>query len=213
MGEVMNNVLIKVLIVLLLGLMGMTAYYKYDRERLKDQVATLANNNYAYEQEMLGYQDSLKRDRGVYQLTLDQIKHSKDSVLIKLNETRKELKIKDKELKEMTSFVASMKTDTTINITNIINDSCEFNLVVTYNPQTVFSIANKKVNGQDSLTHRAYVASGFKAYIYDRSDWREPNFFKRLFLFKWKKDKTERSVLVPDNDKLKVTGFKVIKVK
>ena len=53
----------------------------------------------------------------------------------------------------------------------------------------------------------------FKGFIYDKSSWKEPNFFKRLFLFKWGKNHTERTKLVSDNDKLTIKDFKVIKVK
>lgn len=155
----------------------------------------------------------MKKDRGVYLFSIKQIKNSKDSIVIKLDETRKELKIKDKELKEMTHFAASIKTDTTINITNIINDSCEFDLKIKYNPQTIFEVYNKRINGQDSLTHSSDISSSFQGYVYEKQTWKEPNFFKRLFLFKWGKDKTDRSVLIPDNDKIKVKDFKVIRVK
>lgn len=209
----MSKYAIKALIVLLMGSFGVTTYLRYENNKLREEVGTLYNNNYAYEQDYLALQDSMKKDRGVYLFSIKQIKNSKDSIVIKLDETRKELKIKDKELKEMTHFAASIKTDTTINITNIINDSCEFDLKIKYNPQTIFEVYNKRINGQDSLTHSSDISSSFQGYVYEKQTWKEPNFFKRLFLFKWGKDKTDRSVLIPDNDKIKVKDFKVIRVK
>lgn len=174
----MSKYAIITLIVLLIGSFGVTTYLRYENNKLKEEVGTLYNNNYAYEQDYLALQDSTNKERGVYLFNINQIKNSKDSILIKLNETRKDLKIKDKELKEMTHFAASIKTDTTINITNIINDSCEFDLAIQYNPQTKFTISNKKINGQDSLTHSSDISSSFDGFIYEKNTWKEPNFFR-----------------------------------
>lgn len=209
----MNKYIIIVLLALLIGTGGTLTYLKKTNDTLKKDIEVLYNNNFAYEQELISYKDSIIKERGVFNFTLNQINKSKDSVIIKLNQTRKSLNIKDKELKEMTHFIANMKTDTIINITNIINDSCEFDLRIQYNPQTIFEISNKRINGQDSLRHNSSISSSFDGYIYGKKTWKEPNFFKRLFLFRWGKNTTDRGTLIPDNDKIEVKDFRIIRIK
>ena len=209
----MNKYVIITAVIMLIGSWGFTTYLKYENKKLKGEIEVLFNNNYAYEQDLLSFQDSINNERGVYKLTIGELNTSRDKIVQELNKTKKELNIKDKELKEMTNFAASIKTDTTINITNIINDSCEFNLRIQYNPQTIFNVSNQKINGMDSLRHSSDISASFKGFIYDKSSWKEPNFFKRLFLFKWGKNNTERTKLVSDNDKITIKDFKVVKVK
>ena len=47
---------------------------------------------------------------------------------------------------------------------------------------------------------------------YESTEWKESNFFKRLFLFRWKKYHYESNVLTSDNALIKIKDFKVIKV-
>ena len=63
------------------------------------------NNVKAYSQEL----SSEKNKNVVYKLTIDQLKNYNDSILIKLDEARKELKIKDKDLKGL-QYVSSTFT-------------------------------------------------------------------------------------------------------
>lgn len=63
---------------------------------------TAVLNNKAYEVENSALKDKVLQ----FQFTTDQLNYSKDSLVLKLNETRKELKIKDKNLREM-EYIAS----------------------------------------------------------------------------------------------------------
>lgn len=180
----MNKYIIIGLVIALIGSFGVTTYLKNENKKLNAEIGIFTNNEYAYQQDLLSLQDSIDGIKGVYKLTIEQFKNSQDKVFQELDKTRKELKIKDNQLKEMTHFAASIKTDTTINITNIINDSCEFDLKIAYNPQTVFEVSNKKINGIDSLKHSSDISASFNGIIYENKQWKESNFFKRLFLFR-----------------------------
>lgn len=58
---------------------------------------------------------ALQKDNLVYKFTIDQLNYYNDSILVKLNTVRKELKIKDKDLSAMQYLVLhSKKTDTLI---------------------------------------------------------------------------------------------------
>lgn len=77
--------------------------------QLHRELDTALGNIKAYNNEL----SSLKTGAIAYQFTIDQLNHYQDSILQELNETRKNLKIKDKNLKAL-QYVASSfsKTDT-----------------------------------------------------------------------------------------------------
>lgn len=202
-----------ILSLIFIGLLGTIVFYKYQNNKLKNQVEVLYNNNYAYNQELLTLQDSLENERGVYKFTINELYDSRDKIIIELQKERENLKIKDKEIKEMSYFIANIKTDTIINITQVVNDSCEFDLDIKYNDETKFFISSKRVDNQNLLQHSADISSSFKGYIYTKSTWKEPKFFKRLIKFKWGKYYTERTKLVPSNNLVKIKDFKVIRIK
>lgn len=97
--------------VLLIGL-GFTVSQQHKHiKELNNSLLVATNNNKAYEAE----RDSLKDNAIQFQFTVQQLNHSKDSLLNKLNEIRKQLKIKDKEINELQYFASiSQKTDSII---------------------------------------------------------------------------------------------------
>lgn len=76
---------------------------------MKNDLNTAINN----EKAALAESDSLKNQSIAYKYTIDQLVNSNDSIITKLMEAKKELKIKDKKLKEL-AYLASQasKTDT-----------------------------------------------------------------------------------------------------
>jgi len=77
-------------------------------KELNNSLLVATNNNKAYEAE----RDSLKNNIVQFQFTVEQLNHSNDSLLNRLNEVRKKLKIKDKEINELQYFASlSQKSD------------------------------------------------------------------------------------------------------
>lgn len=101
--------IIGILIATLVGL-GVAIKLQSDKIReLNTELLVSTNNNKAYEAE----RDSLKDNAIQFQFTVDQLNHSKDSLVNRLNELRKELKIKDKEINELQYFASTtQKIDT-----------------------------------------------------------------------------------------------------
>lgn len=145
-------------------------------------------------------------------MTIGELEVSQEKLTKELNQARKSLKIKDKELKEAIAVNSQMKIDTVIKV--LPQEKCEFSLDIKYNPLTLFQIEARQVEGEDSLTvkHSANISSSIKVFMYEKTHWKEPNFFKRLFLFKWGKFTLNESSFILDNDKIKVNDFKVIKI-
>ena len=108
----MNNIktiLLCVIVAIIVGL-GITAWQQSEKiKRLNTELLVSTNNNKAYEAE----RDSLKDNAIQFQFTVDQLKYSQDSLVNKLNEVRKQLKIKDKEIDQLQYFASiTQKADT-----------------------------------------------------------------------------------------------------
>ena len=91
----------------------------HNNRELKKDLSTAAANIKAYSDE----NSSLKNDARVFQLTVEQLSYYNDSILQKMNEVRKELKIKDKNLKQMQYLLSeSTKRDTVLFTDTIFKD-------------------------------------------------------------------------------------------
>lgn len=80
--------IIGALIAILVGL-GIAIKIQSDKiKQLNTELLVSTNNNKAYEAE----RDSLKDNAIQFQFTVDQLNHSKDSLINKINEIRKQIK-------------------------------------------------------------------------------------------------------------------------
>lgn len=81
----------------------------HNNRELKKDLSTATANIKAYSNE----NSSLKNSARVFQLTVKQLSYYNDSILQKMNEVRKELEVKDKNLKAMQYMLSeASKTDT-----------------------------------------------------------------------------------------------------
>lgn len=117
----------KFIIGLIVLLVCSLIYMVHQNRTLTAKYETSIENIKAYDSQLSGLNNSNK----VFKLTIDQLNYFKDSILIKMNEVRKELNIKDSKIKQMqyklshvekpdsiilkdTVFVESFKLDTII---------------------------------------------------------------------------------------------------
>lgn len=97
----------------MIAILGITLNSKKDIERKwKDAV----ENSKAYSQQ---FSDSENKNRA-FKLTIDQLKASNDSIFKELDDTRKELKIKDSKIKSLQYVSSSFSKADTINWTDTI---------------------------------------------------------------------------------------------
>lgn len=83
---------IKIGIVILVGLLDVSTYTLCNRNKdLKEEISVSMSNQKAF----IAENSSLKEENRVFKLTVDQLNYYNDSILQKMNEVRKELKIKD----------------------------------------------------------------------------------------------------------------------
>ena len=103
---------IRIGIVILVSLLAISTYTLYtNNQKLKEETSTLIFNQKAF----IAENSSLKEENRVFKFTIEQLNHYNDSILQKMNEVRKELKIKDKDLKQMQYLLSeAQKKDTII---------------------------------------------------------------------------------------------------
>lgn len=97
--------------VIILIILGITSYSLYrSNEILKKDLSVSKSNEKAFASE----NSELKDQSRVYQFTVDQLNYFKDSIMIKMNDVRKELKIKDGNLKQLQYILSQAERNDTI---------------------------------------------------------------------------------------------------
>ena len=97
---------IRVGIVILVSLLAVSTYTLYNRnQNLKEEISVSMTNQKAFITE----NSSLKEENRAFKFTVEQLNYYNDSILQKMNDVRKELKIKDSNLKQM-QYLSSVST-------------------------------------------------------------------------------------------------------
>lgn len=97
--------------ILILGMIGVISLQSSRIDSLKEDLSISIAN----EKALFADNDSLNNKGRTLQLTVEQLNYINDSIIIKMNEVRKELKIKDKNIKELEYQLSeAKKTDTLI---------------------------------------------------------------------------------------------------
>ena len=154
---------IRIGIVILTSLLAVSTYTLYNRNQdLKEEISVSMSNQKAF----IAENSSLKEENRVFKFTVEQLNYYNDSILQKMNDVRKELKIKDKDLKQMQYLLSeATKKDTivfrdtlfrepSLNIDTLIGDKwynirlgLKYPNLITTNPTFIsekYIIVNKK---------------------------------------------------------------------
>ena len=111
---------IRIGIVILMSLLTVSTYTLYNRNQdLKEEISVSMTNQKAFITE----NTSLKEENRAFKFTVEQLNYYNDSILQKMNDVRKELKIKDSNLKQMQYLLSvSTKKDTILFTDTIFRD-------------------------------------------------------------------------------------------
>ena len=141
------------------------------------------------------------------ELTIQEYKNSNDSLIKVINDQQEKLKIKDNQLRQVTS------TETIIRDTIVekipINDT-NFTIELKPNQLTTITVSRK-----DSIfTHTMEILNRQDLFIYTKKVYRNQykNFFQRLIHFDFKKDRINKYQIVNSNDLIKVIDTRVINI-
>lgn len=150
-------------IVILMSLLAVSTYTLYNRNQdLKEEISVSMSNQKAF----IAENSSLKNESRVFKFTIEQLNYYNDSILQNMNDVRKELSIKDKNLKQMQYLLSeATKKDTivfrdtlfrepSLNIDTLIGDKwynirlgLKYPNLITTNPTFIsekYIIVNKK---------------------------------------------------------------------
>lgn len=106
-------------VLFIVSLLGIGIYIWNERQDLKKEVCTLRNNQKAF----IAENSSLKDESRAFKFTIEQLNYYNDSILQKMNDARKELKIKDKNIKQLQYLLSvSTKKDTVLFTDTVFRD-------------------------------------------------------------------------------------------
>ena len=106
-------------VLFIVSLLGIGIYIWNERQDLKKEVCTLRNNQKAF----IAENSSLKDKSRAFKFTIEQLNYYNDSILQKMDDVRKELKIKDKNIKQLQYLLSvSTKKDTVLFTDTIFRD-------------------------------------------------------------------------------------------
>ena len=103
---------IQIIAVILISVLGVTTYIQHKKVKSLNIELSISKSN---EEAFIEENNELKDRHLAFKFTIDQINYLNDSLITKMNEIRKELKIKDKDLKQMQYLLSTaQKTDTIV---------------------------------------------------------------------------------------------------
>lgn len=182
----------KYIIIFIVILMGSVAYLLNQNQQLSTKYKTSIENIKAYDAELSG----LKGDTKVYKLTIDQLNYFKDSILIKMNEVRKGLNIKDSKIKQMQYQLSHVEKPDSV----ILKDTV---FVESFKLDTI--IGDEWTNTHLIMKYPNYIkfTPKFKleSFLFVESKKETVNPPKKFFLFRWFQRKhTVLNVTVKENN-------------
>lgn len=144
--------------------------------QLRDKYYTLMENVKAYDAQLSG----LKDDNRVFKLTVEQLNYFNDSIIVKLNESRKELGIKDEHIQQLQyELLIASKADTLImNDTIFVNN---FQLDTIVGDKWVKTYLHMKYPSTIAL--KPEVTLERHTFINGKRETVNPP--KKFFLFRW----------------------------
>ena len=190
----------KVLAVFIIGIFAAFVVLQHNQLKNKNKEIDRLNNNILYYQEQ---QDTLQNDNRVLRLTVDEFKDSKDSIVQQLNNVRKELNIKDKQLEQAQSQTQQIIVDTAI----VVKEN-NFKEVIRPNELTSIIIAKT----DSILTAKIDIKNTQTLFLSSKKQYKRQykNWFRRLLKFDFKKQRVYRYTIKNSNELIKVTDTKLI---
>lgn len=185
-------------------IMMLTAFLFTQHNKLKVTRDTLDKVQSNYEFYMNRTSD-VEQQNKVLQLTINDYKETKDSLINEVKTTQKKLKIKEKELRQTQLQKQEIKHDTTV-----VVKSNDFELEI--KPNSLTSII---INKKDSLlTHTLSIKNTQTLYVTNERVYRNKykNWFIRLLHFDFKKKNNIEYHIHNSNDLIEITDSRMIEL-
>lgn len=194
----------KVVAVGLVSLLIATIFYQYNQLQNKNrEIDRITNNIRAYEEIASNAQDNSR----VLQLTIDELNHSKDSLIQQVNKVKKELKIKDKNLTDASVINTEIKDS----VKTVIKEKLiDFNEELKLNDLTTITVSRK----DSILTAKIDIKNQQIIFVEDKKEYKRfyKNWLLRFFHFDFKKVRIKNYQIVNSNPLIKVTDTRIIEL-
>lgn len=197
------NIFTKLLLAAVLAL-GLTCVWQGNKIKTQDARISQIYNNYKYYESQ--FNNTEKQNR-VLQLTVNELKLSKDSLVQAVNKAKKELKVKDQNLKEAHVINTEMKDTTTV---KIITKEVDFTKELKLNSLTTITVSRK----DSILTTILDLKNQQILIVEEKKEYRNKykNGFVRFIHFDWKRDKVKKYSIINSNPLIKVTDTRVLEI-
>lgn len=194
----------KVVAVGLVSLLIATIFYQHNQLQNKNrEIDRITNNIRAYEEIASNAQDNSR----VLQLTIDELNHSKDSLIQQVNKVKKELKIKDKNLTD----ASVINTQINDSVKTVIKEKLiDFNEELKLNDLTTIIVSRK----DSILTAKIDIKNQQIIFVEDKKEYKRfyKNWLLRFFHFDFKKVRIKNYQIVNSNPLIKVTDTRIIEL-
>lgn len=194
----------KVVAVGLVSLLIATIFYQHNQLQNKNrEIDRITNNIRAYEEIASNAQDNSR----VLQLTIDELNHSKDSLIQQVNKVKKELKIKDKNLTD----ASVINTEINDSVKTVIKEKLiDFNEELKLNDLTTIIVSRK----DSILTAKIDIKNQQIIFVEDKKEYKRfyKNWLLRFFHFDFKKVRIKNYQIVNSNPLIKVTDTRIIEL-
>lgn len=188
--------------VIIIAVLTAITFLQYKQIQKQSKQLDRYSNNIEYYQEQLSKESSQNR---TLQLTIDEYEESVDSLITNIRTTQKELKIKDKQLKQAQLQHQTIKLDTTV----IVRDT-DFIKEMKPNDLTSLIIIKK----DSLLTAKLDIRNEQTLYLTSKREYRNKykNWFRRLLHFDFKKKNVYNYQIHNSNPIIKIESSRIVEI-
>lgn len=194
----------KVVAVGLISLLIATIFVQHNQLQKKDTEINRITSNVRTYQDIVSNNQNNNR---TLQLTIEELNHSNDSLLLQLKQTQKELKIKDKNLTNASVINTEIKDSVK---TVIKKEAIDFKEELKLNPLTTIIVERK----DSILTAKIDLKNQQTILIYKKKEYKNlyKNGWVRFWHFDWRRIRIKKYQVVNSNPLIKVTDTRVIEI-
>lgn len=192
----------KIIAVIVITILTAILFYQHDQLQKKNLEIDRVTNNYEFYMKQTA--ESIQQNQ-VLQLTLNEYKETKDSLIQKIKATQKKLKIKEKELSQVQIQEQEIVHDTTV-----VVKSNDFEVEIKPNSLTSIIISRKDT----LLKHHLDIRNSQTVFVGQKKIYKRQykNWFQRLLHFDFKKKTIYKYQIDNSNKLIKIENTRMVEL-
>lgn len=192
----------KIIAVIVITILTAILFYQHDQLQKKNLEIDRVTNNYEFYMKQTA--ENIQQNQ-VLQLTLNEYKETKDSLMQKIKATQKKLKIKEKELSQVQIQEQEIVHDTTV-----VVKSNDFEVEIKPNNLTSIIISRKDT----LLKHHLDIRNSQTVFVGQKKTYKRQykNWFQRLLHFDFKKKTIYKYQIDNSNKLIKIENTRIVEL-